>query len=45
MSKGEIIEVSVHARPQIVNLRALDITIVARIEVLPNEMIQEFKLN
>jgi hypothetical protein len=45
MSKGDIIEVSVHARPQIVNHRALDITIVARGDVLPNELTQEFKLN
>jgi hypothetical protein len=45
MSKGDIIEVSVHARPQIANHRALDITIAARGDLLPTELIQEFKLN
>jgi hypothetical protein len=45
VNKGEIIQVTVHARPQVENHRALDITITASGEMLSNEFTQEFKLN
>jgi hypothetical protein len=45
MNKGDIIQVGVHARPQVANHRALDITIVTSGDALQTEVIQEFKLN
>ncbi len=45
VNQGDIIHVTVHARPQAVNYRALDITISASGDPIKAELIQEFKLN
>ena len=45
VNKGDIIQVSVHARPQLNNHRALDITVITSGGPLPTEVVQEFKLN
>jgi hypothetical protein len=41
----EVLEVSVHARPQVSNHRALDITIRVSGGTIIGEMVQEYKMN
>jgi hypothetical protein len=45
MKKNDSFEVEVHARPQITNHRALDITIRVRGAAFPNEIVEEFKMS
>ena len=41
----EVLDVSVHARPQVSNHRALDITIRVSGGTIIGEMVQEYKMN